>query len=434
MTEVTEELDMTPCGSCETDTENVDLHTVADGTEVCEDCLNNNYTMCERCSESHDQSDVTELASGEFYCESCRDRWCTQCDHCADWTEGYTSDVEGVGAVCENCIESGSFSFCEECDTYYGDGYADEHNHNGCECEAPHQRFAMPMSGDMLQNDTRVEVSLPDGTITENGLELIAGVIRRHADSLPSLTTEDRDERYKWYDVSYLVEETTKLDPQVTTAQGSYAKRLTRLAYKHNGVKITPEITSAIGNLARDHSIGGTHSIEITRDLNLPAADFGHADSCWWQSYSESRCTLKGNGGFGLRAFRKDHYGNNVAGRAWVMPLVSKQEVVPLDKVVSADYMSYLTVEGPLQVKPTFVAGDDPTTAEAFVIFNGYGTLSGYAAVRIVSEMTGLPYSKIGFSGGEMYVNGESAYLVATPEMAKAIGNDLRLRVRGCNS
>jgi hypothetical protein len=122
----------------------------------------------------------------------------------------------------------------------------------------------------------------------------------------------------------------------------------------------------------------------------MSAAAFYHDDSCWWQGYSESRCALKTNGGFGLRTF--DRHGD-VTGRAWVMPLK-------------------LSASGHLE--PTF----NTETPDAFTVFNGYGDLAGYTAPRIVGHMAGWTYRKIGFDASPMYVNA-GGYLVAPEEVAK---------------
>jgi hypothetical protein len=64
----------------------------------------------------------------------------------------------------------------------------------------------------------------------------------------------------------------------------------------------------------------------------------------------------------------------------------------------------------------------------AFVVFNGYGTLSGYTPARIMSHMAGWTYRKVKFEcllgnldydDKQMYVNNASGYLVAPEEIAE---------------
>ena len=64
---------------------------------------------------------------------------------------------------------------------------------------------------------------------------------------------------------------------------------------------------------------------------------------------------------------------------------------------------------------PTF----NTETPDAYIVFNGYGELSGYAGARIVASMNGMTYRKIDFSAEPMYVNNASGYLVAPEEIAK---------------
>jgi hypothetical protein len=150
---------------------------------------------------------------------------------------------------------------------------------------------------------------------------------------------------------------------------------------------------SQIGTIARDHSKPVEVEIEVTREFNESAAYFYHEDSCYWGSYYESRCALKTNGAFGLRSFR----GGAVSGRAWVMPLRH------VDRLRT----------GP-DLTPTF----DTMGADAFVVFNGYGDLGGYAASRIVAHMAGWTYRKIGFGCDPMYINA-GGYLVAPEHIAE---------------
>lgn len=65
------------------------------------------------------------------------------------------------------------------------------------------------------------------------------------------------------------------------------------------------------------------------------------------------------------------------------------------------------------KLSPTF----DTITPDAFVTFNGYGDLGGYAPARILSHMAGWTYRKIEFTCSPMYINA-GGYLVAPEEIA----------------
>jgi hypothetical protein len=147
---------------------------------------------------------------------------------------------------------------------------------------------------------------------------------------------------------------------------------------------------SQVGNIARNHSTAVDVQIDVTRDLNQSPEAFYHDGSCWFTDYAgSSRCALKTNGGYGLRSFGT----YSVSGRAWVMPLRQDESG---------------------ELVPTF----ETQTPDAFVVFNGYGDLSGYTAPRIVAHMAGMTYRKVGFDCDPMYINA-GGYIVAPEEIAK---------------
>lgn len=332
---------------------------------------------CEPCNEPG--TDLNWTGDETHVCDSCFENYYF-CEDC-ELSFRKTTTTPRNGEVCEGCLEN--YSYCEECDGYYrdGDGCGQDHD-NSCQCEAPAQVFTVRNDGDEpLANDERVTVALPAGTISAEGLSQIAHYIRDGAYSA------DVAERDSLYNLSYSVPE---LGDRWQTKEGNFTKRLSKLAYKKHGLKVRPDMLSQIGCIARDNSTAVDFEIEVTRDLNLPAEDFYHGDSCWWQSYAASRCALKNNGGLGLRTFSER---GSVTGRAWVMPL-------------KIDEGGNLT--------PTF----ETLEPAAFMVFNGYGNLSGYTPARIISHMAGMTYRKIYFTCPPMYVNGDSGYLVAPEEIA----------------
>jgi hypothetical protein len=288
-------------------------------------------------------------------------------------------------------------------DGYDDDGYnRDGYNRSGdqycsdcesapcdcsCHCNPPRQEFSIRNDGcEPLRNDTRVTIELPGGTISAEGLAAIATYLRDRYDSTLYDSTLER----KYWKLSCSLK---PLGDQWQTKNGNYTKRLSRHAWLDCQLKLTQDDMSLIGNIARDHSMASSADVEVTRDLNLPAADFYHEDSCWWGSYSESRCALKTNGGFGIRSFS----GNEVTGRAWVMPL---------RKTEDSDGQ---------QLVPTVATME----ADAFIVFNGYGDLQGYTAARIVSHMAGWTYRRIDYACEPMYVNA-GGYLITSEDIAQA--------------
>lgn len=332
-----------------------------------------------------DETDAARGDSTDRICESCSDNW-DSCCHCENRFPGdELTETLAEDRVCESCRVN-SYSYCDECEGYYPDSRVDDHEHgdfSGDCCEAPARTFTLRNDGEApLANDTRAVITLPSGVIPPEGIFQIARYLRQQQDGLGPF---DRD---KYYQLSYDLD---VLGDKWQAKEGNFTKRLSRHAYKKYALKIEPEVLSQVGCIARDHSGKQTSAaVELTRELNLSAEAFGHGDSCWWGStYGESRCALKSNGGLGMRSFSEDGY---VTGRAWVMPLR-----------LSA---------GP-HLKPTF----DTENPDAFMVFNGYGELSGYTAARILAHMAGWTYRKTGFRCSPMYVNA-GGYLVAPEETA----------------
>lgn len=337
---------------------------------------------CEAVLHTDDTWDV----NGGVVCESCHEDY-SCCDRCERSVRHTTTTLHN-SEVCEPC-RNDYWSFCESCDGWYRDEDSDEHCHGsgGCDCESPAQEFSVRNDGEApLGNDERVTIALPAGVISQEGMLQIDTFLRSTASEM---SREDDDD---WRHLYYCAAELEEVGPTWQTERGNFTKRLSRYAYEKYKLKLAPAVLSQVGCIARDHSTGVQFHVEITRDLNLSAEDFGNEDSCWWGSYGESRCALKSNGGFGLRSFDEEE-GGWVSGRAWVQPLKGSGD----------------------RLTPTF-----DTNTNAFVVFNGYGELSGYVPARIVAHMAGLTYRKIGFTCTPMYVNGDSGYLVASEEIVQA--------------
>lgn len=337
--------------------------------------------FCDGCQRPSWSDDLNDAGDDARVCEPCWDDWwtCSDCGGRFPETSTTLHDEE----VCESCRDR-HYNWCEDCEGYYHHDYASDHRHGGCDCESPAMHFRVRNDGqDPLDNDTRTTITLPAGMISDEGMRAISRYLRDKSREFDAPTSE-----HLW-SLSYGLDE--KIGTRWQAKDGNFTKRLSRHAYQTYGLKITPEILSQIGNIASDHSRAIDFAIETTRNLNMSAEDFYHEDSCWWQSYSESRCALKTNGGFGLRTFG-DY--DTVKGRAWVMPM---------------------RLDDTRGLVPTF----ETQEPDAFVVFNGYGDLSGYSAARIVAHMAGMTYRKINFACSPMYVNGDSGYIVAPEEIAE---------------
>jgi hypothetical protein len=349
--------------------------------------------FCTECSVPAGSDELNDAGRGARLCESCWYSW-TECASCETrFPDSGLFDTLLDECVCARCRDS-RYSYCEDCDGWYPDENANDHGHPGKEddgscCTSPQKAFTIRNDGgEPLASGTQAPITFPSGVIDNEGLK----EIRRYL-----LAQKDDGQLQYLYGVAYGLDE---LDSRWQTTAGNFTKRLSLLAYKNYSVKIPPQVLSQVGCIARDHSNPVDVIIDITRYLNQGSAKFANPGSCWWGGYSESRCALKTNGGFGLRAF----IDGDVRGRAWVMPLRQRNR----------------------QLVPTF----NTLTPSAFVTFNGYGTLAGYAAPRIMGHLAGWTYRKIGFSCSPMYVNGGTGYLVAPESLtARYADRDLSLEV-----
>lgn len=320
-----------------------------------------NLTFCESCADITD--DVTRV-NGSDYCQSCVDEYTFFCEGCNSLGLLENSNtVYDDYPRCESCISS-YYTWCEHCDEYVDSGDAEHDHNNGCDCTAHVPSFTM--AG--VPSDGEHRADIPAGNIDAEGLYRIENLVAH----------------------LYLRAVVQSLEPVATTNRGSFVRRLSSAAHKQ-GVTLPAEILSEVGNIVAQHSKGSSLTITYTRhDLNEGPEMFAHEDSCWWGSYSASRCALKTNGGMGMRS-----WGNGTlaypTGRAWVLPLT--------------------TAFGGL--RPTH----DASNADAFLVFNGYGDLDGYTPARIVSNAHGMSYRKVSLSIDPMFVNGDVGYLVGPQDL-----------------
>lgn len=121
------------CPHCGNEYDEADMTQTADGDWVCEDCLDEHYTMCDCCREwfPNPNLDLTEVNGYEWYCEGCLENHAFQCDDCGDWftygrmqwttTDGYNRDI------CDAC--SDNWRRCEDCGSivHEDDAYYDEY-------------------------------------------------------------------------------------------------------------------------------------------------------------------------------------------------------------------------------------------------------------------------------------------------------------------
>jgi hypothetical protein len=364
------------CTDCDEPEEEDEGRTGPDGF-ICSGCFDDNYLICGRCSTivRDDDSYSTYGGNSDSVCNRCYEDHYSTCERCEDVVRcDDMNTLSGDYYWCDNCRDYAAH-WCDDCDSYVRDDDDCDHEPDpsaGCShggCEAPHLDFHFLANGDgTVGNDERLTVELPAGAISDEGIFAITQVV------WAAVTGDAR------YGVERIV---GGLEPVWQTKQGNFTRRLSSALYKEHKAKLPAETISEVGNIAKAHTLTtSTWNIEFTRDLNQSASEFSNDESCWWQSYAYSRCALKSWGGLAIRTFA-DEYGY-LTGRAWVQPLNS-------------------------DMQPTH----DALNAFAFVVYNGYESLEGYAAVRILAHLTGRTYRKVALSINGQYVNNNSGYLVA---------------------
>lgn len=258
-------------------------------------------------------------------------------------------------------------------------------------------------TGSRLESGQTQQVKINEGEISDEGLSAIDRLLQAE------LVAEGEEALRYWEKIGYqAATRVCQVGREWKNAKGTYPKRLRSAVYKNLDVKIPDALLSKIGDLARDHSTGIDVEVQITRDLNRTAEEFGNDESCWWDlaaDYSYSRCTLKSNGGFGLIV--PGRYGI-CEGRAWVLPLAEDEAGA---------------------LVPTF--GE----AAAYVVFNAYGDLEERRGVRVMAALTGWSWKSVPLSRDrwEMYINGEDdgennrvgGYLVAPDGVLDDFANAL---------
>lgn len=361
------------CGGCD-EIEHTDDSTYIDGEQTCESCASTeDYTYCDRCEEA--KTNYTRV--------------------------GYDYD-DTPGYVCSLC-QPGWTSYCNICDVRYWDTDSEYHDHDtsddgdGCDCGSPKMEFSIPLTGlidgasgvaPRLMNDERFAVDLDRDTIAYTGQNRIV-------ETLDAYFTTELDGTVgtaNWYEFRRWITVNGWL---YKTDRGTYARRLRSTIYSESKkwaaafadrttVSLPNSVVEKVGQIAREWSTPKTFNIEITRDLNLSRDAFAHSGSCWWTDYAHSRCTLKSNGGFGLRSFDED---GNVTGRAWVLPFKAVSDAPGADLV------------------PTL-----STEPDAYVVFNSYGEIEERDALRIMAHLTGWTSKNTTLPWGDdqMYINGDA--------------------------
>lgn len=347
--------------------------------------------LCAKCEEPAWSYDCEDDVNGWSACQGCRDDIST-CSQCGDWSiDDYFLSWCGDYSYCESCRDR-YLHWCEECDRYYHDDDAEYHRHRGCECQPSSipLRFEIPAnSHGTIKDDERLLVELPTGFITDEALEAALNLM--WVEQFRQLWM-DAGHPYLFFAESGVVthgelyEALYSMDRNWQTREGNFTRRLSKMLHTRFNTKLDPGLLSRVGSTIRQHTSNSNRwYVEFTRELNDDAAAFYHEDSCWWGSEGQSRCALKHWGGLGMRCYSTEEQERRMPdGRAWVQPLNEN-------------------------LQPTM----DVLGAHAYLVYNGYGDLSGYTAARLVAYLASRTYRKISLSIYHQYVNGSSGFLIA---------------------
>jgi hypothetical protein len=339
---------------------------------------------CAVCVEPAWQDDSHQDHHEDWVCDPCRSD-IPSCEACTEWSsegDGWLVYVGDYG-YCQSCLDA-SFSWCEDCDEYYRNDDASEHRHGECDwpLSVPLQFVVPANSHGTITQDERLRVELPEGLISEEAIEAVVYMLWR--------------EQFSGIAYSKLERAVDSLEKTWQAKQGNFTRRLSSVLHKEFKAKLDPGLLSRVGSTIREHATStNVWHVEFTRDLNQPAEAFYHATSCWWGSEGHSRCALKRWGGLGMRSYDTEGQDRDrPTGRAWVQPL---------DR----------------DLRPTI----ETLNAHAYLVYNGYGELSGYTPARLVAYLASRTYRKVPVGIRWQYVNNGTGYLVADQATCDATSN-----------
>ena len=249
----------------------------------------------------------------------------------------------------------------------------------------------------MIPLNQKIEFSLPDGTISDEGIRLIVQYIQ---------TREVFSEEWKNLNPDTTLNYLPPLPDNwvwewLVRGKGEYVgtfpKRASKYYWQEHKLKCPTSFVQELGNRAKQHSSEHkAYTFDFVSQFNWGAGDFGDAHSCFWTDRKAARKTLAENEGLAIRFFE----GDKGYARAWIMPI-----------------------------------GDN-----RYVLFNGYGHAGNPTLIcaRVMATWLGLGYKRIGLSnygstGGTMFINGQIGYVIGTAEQTGEIDEyDLQLDCEDC--
>jgi hypothetical protein len=254
----------------------------------------------------------------------------------------------------------------------------------------------------MFQLHTRYTYTMPQGTISDEGIRLIKRFLDAENLSVDDWKTLNPDSIRSYLPALPHDWQWSWLVAGKGEYVGTFPKRVSKFYWQESKIKSPQRFLSELGNLARQHSSEQiTFSFDFTDSIDWEDGDFGDENSCYWSDHAPARGMLEENNALAIRFYESNESDKGI-GRAWIAQLSNKR----------------------------------------YIAFNGYG-IQGDATLKIAQIMAtwlGLGYKKIelsnyGQTGGMLWINGTHGYLIGTSEQTAAMdSHDLQFDCDECYS
>lgn len=227
---------------------------------------------------------------------------------------------------------------------------------------------------------TRYTFTMPDGTLTETGIEQVKMFLV--SQDMQSKLWKDLNPNYALQRLPYLPSDWQWVWlVQHGEYSGTMPKRIAKYFFKAHGIKTPHSVSEALGHIARQHSSEPiTYTFDFANQIDWADGEFGDENSCWWGEYSGSRLMWDRNNGMSIRFY--DEYEDGIA-RAWLMEI----------------------------------------DTDLYTVMNGYG-LTTVQITKIFSLFMGLTYKQIMLDNSrssQLWINNKAGYLVGKREVIENI-------------
>jgi len=228
-------------------------------------------------------------------------------------------------------------------------------------------------------------IDIPGNGINQTGIDLIQiALLEWGYDEIPENEPlpPSKSEYWKW---DWKV-------PGKGEYVGSLPKRIGKLLYQMQGVKIPPHLLSKLGNIGSQYS--GKHCkywFDIVNTIDWEKTDFGQPDTCcFWSCHAGAKEMIVENGGGAIRFFD------------------------PGSEILADEAPAYTPDYG-------FARAWLAPWRGCWIVFNGYG-LETLTVARILATHMGHAYyrrihlTNLGSASGELWVNGPGAGFLIGPQ------------------